>query len=284
MLRQRPHLILFVCAVLAVPARAAQEGFGPSRASGSNDASAQPSGIPWLHDLEAAKGTAKQTGRLVLVHFWTPTCQPCMALEQNVFNQFGVAGALEAQFVPVKLNANDHAAVAQAYGITRVPTDVVITPEGQVVGKLISPPTPGAYVADLSQVARQHVTRTGHFAQVSELAPVAPKLNAAYAHLHVAPNVAPAAPLHTQVMPPGQIGAAGTVIGSSLPIANTAVAPTTATPVTNPFVSPQSPSGAVAAASPSAPGPAITNDRYAQAGAAAAMPLMSPPPAQVANP
>jgi thiol-disulfide isomerase/thioredoxin len=154
--------------VLAVPAQAAQVG------------------VPWLHDLEAAKTTAKHSGRLVLVHFWTPTCQPCLALEQNVFNQIGVAGALEAQFVPVKLNANDHAAVAQAFGITRVPTDVIITPEGHVVGKLISPPTPGAYVAELSQLARQHATRPGQgFETISELAPVAPKLNAAYANLQI---------------------------------------------------------------------------------------------------
>src|SRR6476660_2434793 len=55
--------------------------------------------IHWHSDLESAKVVAKQSGRLVLVHFWTPSCGPCMALEQNVFNQPGVAGAIETQFV-----------------------------------------------------------------------------------------------------------------------------------------------------------------------------------------
>src|SRR5438270_8337492 len=66
--------------------------------------------IHWHNDLESAKVMAKETGRLVLVHFWTPTCGPCMALEQNVFNQPGVASALETQFVPVKLNADENTA------------------------------------------------------------------------------------------------------------------------------------------------------------------------------
>ena len=56
-----------------------------------------------------------------------------MTLDHTVFNQPGVAGAIEARFVPVKLNANENSATAQGFGITRVPTDVILTPDGQVV-------------------------------------------------------------------------------------------------------------------------------------------------------
>src|SRR5215218_281309 len=105
-------------------------------------ASAQQEAIHWHKDLESAKVVAKETNRLVLVHFWTPSCGPCMALNQNVFNQPGVANAIETQFVPVKLNADENSATATSYGITRVPTDVVVTPDGQMVAKLVSPPTP----------------------------------------------------------------------------------------------------------------------------------------------
>jgi YHS domain-containing protein/thiol-disulfide isomerase/thioredoxin len=192
MSRHGPHLILFFCAVLAGPhvgalsrtAVAQQAGFG---------ASAYSSGIQWQHDLDSAKAIAKQTGRLVLVHFWTPTCGPCAMLEQNVFNQPGVASALQAQFVPVKLNANEHPETAQAFGITRVPTDVILSADGMVVGRLISPPTPAAYVAETTQVARQHVTRLGGtFTEVAAAAPVPPTLNTAYANLQI-PAATPAA-------------------------------------------------------------------------------------------
>jgi protein disulfide-isomerase len=144
-------------------------------------AAAQQHGIHWQQDIESAKTTAKQTGRLVLVHFWAPTCQPCLNLERNVFTQPGVASAIESQYVPVKLNADENQATAAGFGIARLPTDIVLTPEGQVVGRLISPPTPAAYVAELSRVATQHVTRLGEtYARTTARAPAPPQLSATY--------------------------------------------------------------------------------------------------------
>jgi len=168
-------LILIIATLLAVPADAQQEA------------------VHWHHDLESAKTVAKETRRLVLVHFWTTTCGPCVALDQNVFSQPGVAAAIEQQFVPVKLNADENSATAQWFGINRVPTDVVITPEGEVVGKLVSPPTPAAYLAEVNALATKYATRSGQaFALASSAAPVQPQINAAYASLQVAPNTQPA--------------------------------------------------------------------------------------------
>lgn len=166
---------LVLCALLAIPAAAQQEA------------------VHWHHDLESAKTVAKETKRLVLVHFWTTTCGPCMALEQNVFNQPGVASAIEQQFVPVKLNADENSATAQWFGINRVPMDVVITPEGQLIGKLVSPPTPSAYLAEVTSMASKYATKSGGaFALASSAAPAPSQLNAAYANLQVAPNTLPA--------------------------------------------------------------------------------------------
>jgi protein disulfide-isomerase len=116
-------------------------------------------------------------------------------LDGTVFNQPGVAGAIEAEFVPVKLNANENSATAQGFGITRVPTDVILTADGQMVGKVISPPTPAGYVAELTQVAREYSARAGQtFANAASAAPHAPQINAAYARLQLAPNTPPAVP------------------------------------------------------------------------------------------
>ena len=175
---QRPHFILILCAMLAVP-----EFNGLSRA-----AAIQQQGLQWQHDIESAKATARQTGKLVLVHFWAHGCPPCVALESMVFNQPSVASAIESQFVPVKLNADENPATATGFGLTRVPTDVVLTPEGQVVGKLISPPTPSAYISEVSQIAAQYARQTGHrFATANERFQP-PPLNAAYANLQIAPT------------------------------------------------------------------------------------------------
>ena len=172
----------------------------------STSASAQASGIRWRAEIEAAKTEARQSGRLVLVHFWTPTCAPCRRLDHAVFNQPNVGVAIESQFVPVKLNANDHAAVAQTYGIRAVPADVIITPEGQPLGKLVSPPTPTAYISELTQIAnRTKRPSSGTLSDQKKSSPARTNsgptrtpINAAYAHLPVEQPHRPSPPPASQ--------------------------------------------------------------------------------------
>ncbi len=106
-----------------------------------------------------------------------------------MFNQPGVSSALEAQYVPVKLNADENSATAQWYGVNRVPTDVIITPDGQLVGKLVSPPTSIAYVSELTSLASKYASKSGRaYATAAANAPAQPQINAAYAGLQIAPN------------------------------------------------------------------------------------------------
>ncbi len=264
-----PRLFTFLlCAMLASPLAAQQQGFG---------AGDQPNGIRWQQDLEAAKAVARQTGRLILVHFWTPGCAPCVTLEQQVFNQPGVAAAIDAQFVPVRLNADENSTIAQGFGITRVPTDVVITPSGEVIGKLISPPTPGAYVAEVSQVASAYNATPGlAFDRATAAVPSPPQINAAYANLSVGANTAPviaqpvvqpvAPPLASQSPPPA--GTASTSVAAPAPSAG--VAPLSAD---NRYVPTPAPAANTSVQAPYAPPNHVASPQVAAA-----------PPSQVANP
>ena len=97
--------------------------------------------------------------------------------------------------MPVKLNADENSATAQSFGITRVPTDVVITPDGQVIGKLVSPATPAAYVAEVRTLAAKYAMNTGQlYAGAISSAPAPPQLNNAYSRLQVSPNTPPIVP------------------------------------------------------------------------------------------
>ena len=177
-------------------------------------ATAQEPGVRWQQDIESAKVQARQSGRLVLVHVVADGCGPCQSLESNVFCQPGVAGAIEQRFVPVKLNANEFPAIAQGFGITRVPTDVIISPDGQVLGKMISPATPSAYIADTTNIANQYANQSGRTYQLAAAAAPNPAvLNSAYADLAIGVPVMPtpsvptptAIPPATATMPPATV-------------------------------------------------------------------------------
>ncbi|REK13015.1 MAG: DUF255 domain-containing protein [Planctomycetota bacterium] len=112
--------------------------------------------MPWQPNLETAQRVAAQTNRLVLVHFWAPWCRPCMQLESNVFSNRQTAQQLEANYVFVKLNADRAAAERRRFGVSSLPTDVIITPDGTLVAQLQSPPTVPQYVSKMNQAAAGH--------------------------------------------------------------------------------------------------------------------------------
>ncbi|MEX2188892.1 MAG: thioredoxin family protein [Pirellulales bacterium] len=133
-------------------------------ASGSS-ALAGESAVRWQSDIDAALATAAQTNRLVLVHFWRPSCQPCMRLEANVFNQPQFAAALEADYVPVKINTDQFPETTRRYGIEMLPTDVILTPDGKVASTAPCPQDGVEYAQRLRQTAASIRRTDSQFAQ-----------------------------------------------------------------------------------------------------------------------
>lgn len=111
-------------------------------------------GIAWRSDFEAAKREAAASGRLVLLHFSGPNCQPCRMMEQTVFNRDDVARAVEQNYVPVAVDTKENAALARQYSVRPIPSDVIVNPHGQVLNRSMGAKSAQEYVAALSQVAR----------------------------------------------------------------------------------------------------------------------------------
>ncbi len=117
--------------------------------------------IHWETDVPAAFRQAQATNRPLLLHFWTTDCLPCKRLEHTVFNQPEVADAMQDFFIPVKVDADQFPKLAARYGVTRVPTDVIVSPDDQELHRMQTPPDANQYVAQLSAVAfRASSTKT----------------------------------------------------------------------------------------------------------------------------
>lgn len=192
----------------------------------------QSEGVAWRTDLQAARAEAQQTGKLVLAHFWTESCGPCRKLDANVFAQPAVGMAISNEYVPVKINANQSPELAQAYGVTRVPTDAVLTPDGKLVKAFVSPATPMEYVGVVSRLAAAYRTQLG--GTYNAIAAQAPSPNA---------NPVPTRPESPTQTPPAlneayaQLMAAGSPVPTK-PQPSTEPQPTAAPPTANPYTNP----------------------------------------------
>ncbi len=164
------------------------------------------SAIRWEPNLEIAKQRAAQSGRLVLVHFWADWCRSCKVMDREVFSRREVASALEANYVCVKVNTDFRPQTGKQFGIVALPTDVILSPNGQQVAKFTGGASPGDYIAKLTQVAQS--TRQGaptHFARGPQTPP--PPTGGAYQPPAFAQNpvgqppVAPP-PMHQPPMAP----------------------------------------------------------------------------------
>jgi YHS domain-containing protein/thiol-disulfide isomerase/thioredoxin len=122
-------------------------------AAAYSSSAATSAGINWQPSFEEAKLLAAQSNRLILVHFWAPSCKECKKLDKDVFSQATVQQSINARFVPVKLNTDEYPTTAKLYGVDRLPTDLIITPAGQIVGRMKCPPTAKEYVDQLNIAA-----------------------------------------------------------------------------------------------------------------------------------
>ncbi|MGL4511896.1 MAG: DUF255 domain-containing protein [Lacipirellulaceae bacterium] len=237
---------------------------------------ANDAGIAWRTDLAAAQTEAQRSGKLVLLHFWTETCGPCKLLETRVFSQPGVAPAVEANYVPVKVNANEAPQLVQAYGITKVPTDVVTSPTGEMVRSFVSPATPMGYLALANEIATSVRDRSG--APYQAMAEASPYGQAASVAANTAQQINSAADSSYQQFKNANVGAPASMIAQ--PAVDGAAAVGNRYAMAAPTAVMQQPAQQVAAAAPSQA--SSQANPYASNFSVAAAPVAAPAPMQPA--
>ncbi len=237
--------------------------------------------VSWRNNLDAAKIEATQAGKLVLLHFYTSSCGPCKMLDANVFSQPQIGDEIERNYVPIKVNAEEYPALAAAYRVERVPAEIVLNNQGNVVASLSCPQNPTEYTMQLANLADYYRQRS-----VGTHANEAP-MQAAYAGLQVGQyNNQPApqaAPTQTQPIAPAPTVTSNPYLANS----NPGYSPVASTAYGNPAMTTQPQTGVPPAANqvatnPAMPANAMPNSYRDQA---AMQPVATAPQQQViANP
>ncbi|MFK7821808.1 MAG: thioredoxin family protein, partial [Planctomycetaceae bacterium] len=126
----------------------------------ANTASAQ---VSWNNDVRVALGKAKQTGRPLLIQFTAEWCHYCHKMKATTFADGSVKRKIDAQFIPVMLDADQHAELVSRLNLKGLPATVVVDPNLRILKKLNGFQDVAKLQAELDSVvtARKKVASVG---------------------------------------------------------------------------------------------------------------------------
>ncbi len=94
----------------------------------------------WGHgnkDFDAAVVKAKATGKQVFIDFEATWCGPCHTMDQWIWTDAEVAGALNTGFIGVKVDADLEKALVKRFAINGYPTMVILESTGKEVRRVV---------------------------------------------------------------------------------------------------------------------------------------------------
>jgi thioredoxin-like negative regulator of GroEL len=97
---------------------------------------AQAQEVHWRRDYNAARKEAVDKSLPLVLDFGTQNCFWCRKLDENTFSDPTVAHVMNERFIPLKIDAEREATLAQALHISAYPTVVLAAPDGKILGTM----------------------------------------------------------------------------------------------------------------------------------------------------
>ena len=112
--------------------------------------------VRWQKDLKSAHKVAQAEGKPILLVFGAEWCTYCHKLEKNVLDQPATAEYINANFVPVHLDADHDKRVAEILEVDSLPCTVVLSPGADLLGRYEGYAESAKYTANLEKSIRSH--------------------------------------------------------------------------------------------------------------------------------
>jgi thiol-disulfide isomerase/thioredoxin/YHS domain-containing protein len=113
----------------------------------------------WHTNFAEAQAEAQALGKPLLVHFYADWCGPCQQMERSVLNQPAVLRCLGVEMVGVKINADHHADLKNRFGVSGFPSDVVVSPAGEVSTRFVGATSESSFIARLKREGAKYPSK-----------------------------------------------------------------------------------------------------------------------------
>jgi thioredoxin-related protein len=109
--------------------------------------------IRWRRDYNTARKEAEEKGRPLMIDFGTEHCFWCKRLDATTFQEPSIISLLNEQYIPLKIDAEREAALAQTLHITSYPTIVFGASDGRILGTVVGYKEAGEFLGILQRTA-----------------------------------------------------------------------------------------------------------------------------------
>tara|TARA_R110002095_G_scaffold181588_3_gene158879 strand:+ start:148 stop:960 length:813 start_codon:yes stop_codon:yes gene_type:complete len=97
---------------------------------------AQGEEIKWQTDLKRAAQQARAEDKAMLIQIGATWCGYCHKMERETYQDPKVIKHVNSCFIPIRVDADQHAELVEAIGVSGLPTTAIITPQLKIVKKI----------------------------------------------------------------------------------------------------------------------------------------------------
>lgn len=119
----------------------------PQVASAADDASTGK----WLNSFDDAKQLSIEKKLPMVLHFEAPWCGACRQMDSAVLSQSGVTKHLGTTIIGVRIDSDRDPQLVAQYGISSLPTEVVVSSDGQEIARYVGSATLAEYTTRLEK-------------------------------------------------------------------------------------------------------------------------------------